>query len=126
MNEIIVEKNEEKELPVPHVWRPIFENIVRAFVNKDYKLSSGVNNVNPVSDETAEHIQEYIDDYGEELVDLPEKTWDTSVYICYGDYWNVLIDLFTKGEGLSDLVLNAKVREKDNNYIVDINLVYVP
>jgi hypothetical protein len=126
MTEIIVEKNEEEELPIPNVWRPIFENVVKAFVNKDYKLTSGINNVNPISDETAEQIQEYIDDYGEELVDLPEKTWDTSVYICYGDYWYVLIDLFTKSEGLSDLVLNAEVREKDNNYIIDIKLVFVP
>lgn len=86
----------------------------------------GVNNVNPVSHKTAEQIQEYIEDYGEELIDLSEETWDTSVYISYGDYWNVLIDLFTKNEGLSDLVLNAEVREIDNNYVVDINLVYVP
>jgi hypothetical protein len=126
MTDILVEKNEEEELPIPHVWRPIFKNIVKAFVNKDYNLSSGVNNVNPVSDKTAEQIREYIEDYGEELVELPEETWDTSVYICYGDYWKVLIDLFTKSEGLSDLVLDAEVREKDNNYVVDINLVYVP
>eukprot|EP01012_Entosiphon_sulcatum_P054056 TRINITY_DN74560_c0_g1_i1.p1 TRINITY_DN74560_c0_g1~~TRINITY_DN74560_c0_g1_i1.p1 ORF type:complete len:127 (-),score=23.62 TRINITY_DN74560_c0_g1_i1:125-505(-) len=126
MTEFLVEKNEEEELPIPQVWRPIFKNIVNAFVNKDYKLSLGINHVNPISDQTAEQIQEYIEEYGEELVDLPEETWDTSVYICYGDYWNVLIDLFTKNEGLSDLVLNAEVREKDNNYIVDINLIYVP
>jgi len=123
---VLVEKNEEEELPIPHIWRPIFKNIVKAFVNKDYNLSVGVNNVNLVSDKTAEQIQEYIEDYGEELIDLPDETWDTSVYIYYSEYWNVIIDLFTKNEGLSDLVLNAEVREKDNNYVVDINLVYVP
>jgi len=126
MNNILVEKNEEEELPIPHAWRPIFKNIVKAFVNKDYSLSMGIANVNPISNETSEQIQEYIEDYGEELVDLPEETWDTSVYICYGDYWNVLIDLFTKSEGLSDLVLNAEVREIGNEYIFDIKLVYVP
>jgi len=126
MNEILVEKNKEEELPIPHIWRPIFKNIVKAFVNKDYNLSLGVNNVNLVSDKTAEQIQEYIEDYGEELIDLPDETWDTSIYIYYGEYWNVIIDLFTKNEGLSDLVLNAEVKEKDNNYVVDINLVYVP
>ncbi|MBT2564881.1 hypothetical protein J7E50_24670 [Pedobacter sp. ISL-68] len=126
MSEILVEKNKEEELPIPHIWRPIFKNIVKAFVNRDYNLSLGVNNVNLVSDKTAEQIQEYIEDYGEELIDLPDETWDTSVYICYGEYWNVIIDLFTKNEGLSDLVLNAEVSEKDNSYAVDINLVYVP
>ena len=126
MSKILVEKNEEEELPIPHVWRPIFRNIVSAFVNKDYKLTFGINNVNPVSEGKAEQIKEYIENYGEELIDLPDETWNTSVYICYGDYWNVLIDLFTKNECLSYLVLNAEVIEKDNNYFVDINLVYVP
>jgi hypothetical protein len=126
MSLVLVEKNEEEELTIPHVWRPIFKNIVRAFVNKDYNLSSRVDNVNPVSAKIAVQIKEFIEDYGEELVDLPEETWETSVYICYGDYWNVLIDLFTKSEGLSDLVLNVEVREKDNNYVVDINWIYVP
>lgn len=126
MKEIIVEKNEEEELPIPHLWRPTFKAIVSAFEKKDYSLSSGIQNVNPVSDKTAEQIKEYIEDYGEELIELPEETWNTSVYICYGDYWNVLIDLFTKNEGLSDLVLNAKVRENNSTYVFEINLVYVP
>ena len=126
MSQITVEKNEEEEGPIPHVWRPIFKDIVNAFVNKDYNLSSGIKNVNPVSKSTADQIREYIEDYSEELVQLPEETWETSIYICYGDYWNIIIDLFTKGEGLSDLALNAEIREKNNNYVVDINLVYVP
>ena len=126
MSKVAVEKNEEEEGPIPHLWRPIFKDIVKAFVNKDYNLSSGIKNVNTVSKSTAKQIKEYIEDYGEELIELPEETWESSVYICYGDYWNILIDLFTKGEGLSDLALNAEVIEKDNNYVVDINLVYVP
>ena len=126
MNQIPVEKNEEQELPIPHLWRPIFKSIVSALVKKDYSLSSGVKNVNPISKSTAEQIEEYIEDYGEELIELPDETWDTSVYICYGDYWNVLIDLWTKGEGSSDLVLKAEVRQKENEYVVEINLVYVP
>lgn len=126
MEKIPVEKNEEDELPIPHVWRPIFEEIVNTFVKKDYNLSAGIKNVNPVSDDTAEQIKEYIEDYGEELINLPEETWNTSVYICYGNYWNVIIDLFTKNEGLSDLVLNTEVREIDNAYVINIKLVYVP
>ena len=126
MCEIIVEKNEEEEGPIPHVWRSTFEKIVKAFVEKDYSLNAPVKNVNAVSNDTAQQIKEYIEDYGEELIELPTATWDTSVYICYGNYWNVLIDLFTKDEGLSDLVINAEVREIDKEYIVDIKLVYVP
>ncbi|WP_027066788.1 hypothetical protein [Maribacter sp. Hel_I_7] len=126
MNKIPVEKNEEDELPIPHIWRPIFKAIVNAFVKQDYNLNGGIKNVSSVSNETAEQIKEYIEDYGEELIELPEGTWDTSVYICNGDYWNVLIDLYTKNEGLSDLILNAEVRESEDGYVVDINLVNVP
>ncbi|MEP5339716.1 MAG: hypothetical protein ABJL44_13485 [Algibacter sp.] len=126
MNEILVEKNEEEELPIPHIWRPTFKAIVNAFVEKNYSLSSEIKNVNPISEETAEQIKEYIEDYGEELIELPNDTWNSSVYICYGNYWNILIDLYTKDEGLSDLVLNTDIREDNNEYIFDIKLIYVP
>jgi len=126
MKKIPVEKNEEQELPIPHLWRPTFKAIVSAFVKKDYKLNSGVKNVNPVSNDTAQQIKEYIEEYGEELIELPEETWNSSVYISYGNYWNILIDLFTKDEGRSDLVLNAEVREINGSYVFEINLVYVP
>lgn len=125
MNEVNVEKNEEKELPVPHIWRASFKAIINAFVHKDYHLSSGVKNVNPISNEIAEQIKEYIEDYGEELIDLPEETWSSSVSMDYGEYWNVLIDLYTKEEGESDLVLNAEVRERGEEYFVDIQCVFV-
>ncbi|WP_300672977.1 hypothetical protein [Soonwooa sp.] len=125
MDKILVEKNGEEQLPIPNIWRPIIKDIVKSFVNRDYKISSGLNNVNFVSDETAEQIREYIDDYGEELVDLPDETWNSSVYIYYGDYWEAIIDLFTKNEGLSDLILNLEIREQNNNYVIDIISVYV-
>jgi hypothetical protein len=126
MKEITVEKNEEEELLIPHLWRLTFKAIVNSFAKGDYGLNTAIKNVNPVSNDTAEQIKEYIEDYGEEIIELPEETWNTSVYICYGNYWNVLIDLFTKNEGLSDLVLNAEVRENNNSYVFDIKLVYVP
>jgi len=127
MKEIAVKKDEEDELlPIPHLWRPTFKAIVDAFVKQDYNLHAGIKNVNPVSKNTAKQIKEYIEDYGEVLIELPEKTWDTSVYIYYDNYWNVLIDLYTDSEGLSDLILNARVRENENDYVFDINLVYVP
>ena len=126
MNKILVEKNEEDELPIPHVWRQKFKAIVSAFVKHDYKLTDGIENVNAVTDSTAKQIKEYIEDYGEELIELPEETWNTSIYISHGDHWKVLIDLFTKEEGLSDLVLNSEVRENESGYECKINLVYVP
>ena len=95
-------------------------------MKQDYSLSSGVKNVNTVSKDTAKQIEEYIEEYGEDLIELPEETWDTSVYICYGDCWNVLIDLWTEEEGRSDLVIKAEVRQKNDEYVVEIRVVCVP
>jgi len=122
----MVEKNEEQELPIPHIWRPIFKEIVQAFVRKDYTLSQGIEHVAPISASTAKQIKEYIEDYGEELIELPEETWESSAYLYQGGYWDVLVDLWTKGEGRSDLVLQCNVREQDTSYEVEIYLVYVP
>jgi len=126
IKEIPIEKNEENELPIPSAWRPTFIEIVNAIVRKDYLLKNEIIGVSEVSTDTATQIKEYIDDYGEELVQLPPETWETSVYLWYGNHWEVLIDLWTIGEGRSDLVLRADVHEKDNGYMVDIKLVYVP
>ncbi len=126
MKEVPVVKDEENEGPIPTVWRPLFVDIVNAFVKKDYLLSAGLNSVSPVSKETANQIKEYIEDYGEELIQLPEETWESSVYIWMEPHWDVLIDLWTAGEGRSDLVLRAEVSENDTGYKVHISMVYVP
>lgn len=124
--EIFVEKDEENERPIPTAWRPAFSKIVDAFCKKDYSLSNGIVGVSSVSNETAIHIKEYIQGYGEELVQLSDETWDSSICIWTGSHWDVLIDLWTAGEGRSDLVLGAQVTENDNTYIIDIGMVYVP
>ena len=124
--EIPVEKDEENELPIPTVWRSTFVSIVNAFVKKDYLLSNEIKGVSPVSMETASQIKEYIEDYGQELIQLPNETWKSSICIYMEDRWEVLIDLWTAGEGRSDLVLGAQVSESENGYIIDIEMVYVP
>ncbi len=125
-NEVTVEKNEENERPIPSIWRSTFCHIIDAFVQKDYFLSCGVEGVSSISSETANHIKESIEDYGEELTQLPNETWNSSVCIWMGSHWDVLIDLWTVGEGRSDLVLGARVSEVENGYIIDIGMVYVP
>ncbi|MBC3881521.1 hypothetical protein H8K35_08525 [Undibacterium sp. LX40W] len=79
-----------------------------------------------VSNETAAQIKGYIADYGCTLIELPPESWDTSVCIFMKSYWSVMIDLWTKEEGPSDLVLSAHVFEVENGYSIKIELVYVP
>lgn len=119
-------KDKENELPIPTVWRPIFCEIVEAFVMEDYRLSSRISEVESVSKETSDQIKEYIQDYGEKLVSLPEESWDTSIYIWMGSWWDVLIDLWTESEGRSDMVLSARVYESEGGYKIVIQMVYVP
>ena len=119
-------KDEDEQQPIPTAWRPAFREIVNAFVQNDYQLSNGVDCVQPVSAKTAKQIKEYIDDYGETLVPLPEKTWASSICMWMGKKWEVLIDLWTKGEGRSDLVLSALVSETKDGFQIKIEMVYVP
>lgn len=124
--EAFVVKHEENEIPIPTAWRSIFSSIVNAFVKKDYLLSCNIKGVSPISFETAEKIKGYIESYGQELIPVPEETWESSVCIYTGTHWDVLIDLWTAEEGRSDLVLAAQVLEMGNSYIINVRLVYVP
>jgi hypothetical protein len=125
-NEVPAVKDEDGQRPIPTAWRPVFRQIVQALVAKDYRLSAGIAGVAQVSAETAKQIEGYIEDYGETLVELPEKTWESSVCIWMGQDWDVLIDLWTMGEGRSDMVLSARVSESISGYQFRVEMVYVP
>lgn len=126
MSHIEVTKDEDNQQFIPSIWRPIFCNIIKSFVARDYKISHGLENVMPISSETSNQIEEYIDDYGEKLIELSDETWESSVCIWMGNRWDVLIDLWTEAEGMSDLALKAQVTESDSDYIVNVDMVYVP
>lgn len=114
------------QLSIPTVWRPIFKEIVCAFVQKDFLLKSKPRFTAPISQESADFTSEYIEDYGESLIGLPEETWESSFCLWMGDKWDVLIDLWTESEGRSDLVLKAAVEEDGEDYLVTVEMVYVP
>jgi hypothetical protein len=119
---------DDEQHPIADEWRPTLREVVKALVRKDYGLSSGVAGVGPVAPKTARQIREYVEEYGETLVELTEETWDTSVSHWYESQneWELLVDLRTVAEGRSDLALHCKVRETDEGYIFIVGLVYVP
>ena len=125
-HDVPVVRSDPTEHPVLSVWRPVFCEVVRAFVERDYRLGAGIPGVAPVAPDTAEQIEEYIRAYAEVLVPLPEATWETSVSIWMGDHWDVLVDLWTEREGRSDMVLAAQVSETASGFAFQVNLVYVP
>jgi hypothetical protein len=120
-------KDEDSELPIPFVWRATICAIVSAFVRNDYELWAGVKDVDPIPSNEAEGIRGYIEEYGAELIDLPEDTWQSSVCIWMRNYWVAIVDLWTAKEGCSDLVLHLHIYEAaDGGYRFSVHAVYVP
>lgn len=119
-------KSDHIELPVPSEWRKTLSKIVESFARQDYKISTNISGVEPLSNDEAKRISENINSYGGKIVRPPEETWRTSVYRWMGGYWEVLVDLFTDIEGQSDLVLFIRVYENNPGYRFTIQSVHVP
>lgn len=120
------DKNEEIEQPVPVEWRGILTDVVEDIRGRKLKPKSGSGLEISVESDEIELIYESVDSYGDPLVSLPEKAWQTSVCRWMGSYWHLLIDLFTQDEGLSDLVLFVDVYERSNSPCFKIQAVHVP
>lgn len=120
-----IEKDEDQEKPVPSGWRQTLGEIVEALRERNYQLR-GIRRVEPVDDNTANIIARQIEGYGGTIASCPEQAWETSVCQWQLTYWEVLVDLFTVEDGLSDLVLHIMVYEESGDFIFKPHLVYVP
>lgn len=123
MNEMPVSKVGQSEAPVPLVWRPMLAAIVDALARGEEPTLPQVRLQLPG---TWDDILESIEDYGARLVPLPDASWDSSVHIWSGEYWDVLVDLYTEEEGASDLVLKVRVYEAADGYRYEVDMAYVP
>ena len=119
-------KGDHAAHPVAAEWRPVLSEIVGAFARGDYSLTQPIKGLDAVPHNVAEQIRGYIADYGATLVELPTDSWETSCAQWMGNHWDVLVDLWTKEEGRSDLVLGVKVTELAGEPRFTILLVYVP
>jgi hypothetical protein len=119
-------KDENSAHPVANAWRPTFRDIVKAFTQSDYGLERGIRGVAPVAADVAEQVRDYIGDYGETLVELPDETWETSVSQWMLTHWEVIVDLWTAESGKSDMVLSALVFEVNDGFRIEIDSVHVP
>lgn len=97
-----------------------------AFVGDDYELEKKIPGVDAPSAETAAQMRSYVADYGESLVELPKETWNTSVATWTGSHWIVLVDLWTRESGRSDMVLDVEVLESGDGFTFKLHLIYVP
>lgn len=123
MNEAVIAKDGENERAVPQAWRPMLKAVIDALIQGG-ELSL------PQVTLQAPHVwasaRESIRAYGARLKRLPDESWSSSVCIWYGDFWGVVVDLYTEEEGRSDLVLQAHVYEVGDGYRYEVVLVHVP
>lgn len=119
-------KDEEREHPVAGAWRPTLREIAKALVEGDYALSRGIAAVAPVSNATAAQIRASISNCGETLAELPDDTWNSSVSQWMETYWDVIVDLWTRESGRSDMILSVRVFETSDGYRFEIDSVHVP
>ena len=126
ISNIKVLKNEDREIPVPELWRDTFKNIIDAFIDNDFKLEIKIEGVSPITVDNAKLISNNIEEYNCQLVSLPESTWNSSICLWMNGYWQVLVDLYTKEEGRSDLAMTVYVYEESSSFSFDIQSVHVP
>jgi len=119
-------KDEDNERPVPTVWRATFESIISALIDNDDVALNKISDLKKVTAKERNQIREYLLDYGATLAPLNADSWTTSVSIWMDGYWDVLIDLQSVEDGDTDLVLSAKVFERDGGFRYEIYMVYVP
>jgi hypothetical protein len=108
------------------IWRNALANIINSFASGDFLLRNTEQFVLPISIEDAAGFASNIKEYGATLAALTSDTWETSVCQWMGSYWDVLVDLCTTEEGVSDLVLSVRVFADAPGYRFQIQSVHVP
>lgn len=117
---------DDREHPMPERLRPVFKQIAGAFAAGDFHLRySPVDGLATVLEDTAQAIAENIAAYGEPLAPLNDATWQRSAYRWMDGYWEMLVDLTTEQEPVSDLTLHARLYDGDSPRL-EVYSVHVP
>ena len=117
---------DDAEHSIPEAFRDTFRQIATAFAAGDFELRHHrIAGVSPVDQAIAGQIADNIAAYGERLAPLSDATWEWSVYRWMDGHWQMLVDLSTTGEPVSDLTLHAKLYDGDSGSL-QIDSVHVP
>ena len=126
MSGISVSKIEGLELPVPLEWRPAFKCLVDGILEASPTQYFDGFILERMHAEKLRISLENILAYPEPISRLSERSWETSIYVWSRSYWDVLVDLTTLSNQISDLVLHATVFERGGKFLIQPDLVYVP
>jgi len=117
---------DDDEHPVPPELHDTFHKIADAFAAGDYLLRNhSVGGVRRIDPSIAEWIATSVSTYGDSLAPLHSSTWDHAVYRWMNGYWQLLVDLTTQREQVSDLTLHAKLHDTEPPTL-EIESVHVP
>ena len=119
-------KRDDEEHPIPPRFRGTFGKIVDAFCRGDFALSDPpVDGVAAIDATTQATIASSIAGYGDPLASLDEATWDRSCYRWMESHWEMLVDLTTTREAVSDLTLHARFHDGPQG-LIEVTSVHVP
>lgn len=126
METVPIEKDDERELPVPTTWRSTLKQLAdKAVLGTEIKNQPDIE-IGKIDRETGSSHRYNIENYPDALGPLNNKSWETSIYIWDSSCWRVLVDLIDKNGQVTDLVFHAKVYETDRGYLIEPGLIYVP
>ena len=126
METVPVEKDDERELPVPTVWRSALKQLAdKAVLGIEITTQLDIE-IGKIDSKTASSHRYNIEGYPDALGPLNDKSWETSVYIWDSPCWRVLVDLTDIDGQVTDLVLHANVKETDKGFLIEPSLIYVP
>jgi hypothetical protein len=121
-----VSKTKNQEMPVPIAWRPALKALADAIVGKRALRSIEGFVFRAIEDDGLEVSRSNIEAYPDKLGFLAEDSWKSSIYVWNEGFWEVLVDLTTEAGDLSDLVMHAKVTEREDGYFIEPGLIFVP
>jgi hypothetical protein len=118
-------ERDDAEHPIPPEWRATLSQVIDACVEGDFGLQRGIEGVAPVDADTAQWIAQSVAAYGAPLAPLDAAVWETARCRWMDGYWELLVDLTTTAEPVSDLVLHAR-RSDGDPPLFTIRSVHVP
>lgn len=120
------ERNAKGELPIPVEWRSIIYEIVEDIRNRDLWRREVLGHEITVDPADVDYIYRNVESYGDPLTHLSSGAWDRSCYIWMGAHWELIVDLCTVTEGVSDLALFLDVVDLGKKWRFTIKSAYVP
>lgn len=126
MQNSTVEKQSDAELPIPSVWRESLKEIVDSFVQDKFPPQNTFIPLGEFDNDIIEINRTNITKYPDKLGPLNPKSWESSIYLWMGGYWEVLVDLSDEFGNTTDLVFHANIKEKGAGFQISPYLIYVP